>query len=1474
MFNKQDNKKCQSFFTGSDLEQIQSIGQYISELFQSFSVYKRIVKKNQKTQQVLKDQYELLKKANKLKKRNKLLEKLLICLEKQEYLEENMAKLLKEVMDSSGVYIYYCNDNKAKLSLFSGEKEVGEQILDLVENTCFVTKTATNIKSLQKSPLFSGEKSLDSCLIIPLKIASGQEFVISFMRKSKQFSFIDQSYSDKIKEKLEKYEKMIPDSIEFQEYSNKNLENILKFTIPLNSSLFDFYDFFCLVKEKLIYLMNLNSCSIYVADQISNQLWTRNSNSSNSLFFPFSRQNLIGTCYFNGKPVVYPGGDIQNSEDMIAFKDKEVLAIPILNVKFDNPVLGVIVMVRMSDSFNEKDLELATFYAKIVASVLEDVYILNLEKIETDLLIPNRAEKSLSQESLFQKVNLKTTKASTYDNKKQDNLPLSVKNILEFSIGSSSVLENCKNVLKLVIENNDLRLFNKNIPQISGCAKSAILLIQDSNFTLQDLETNEIFTPNDSILDSLTGKQVLFFDFKNGIKDILIKNSEKEPLGKVQNLLVVPILNYASVVIGVIYMGNFKANPGPGELRDFGLIGTLAGYLYSNSEAKLWQCVNEYKNSDFNLQKWLRSIYRVKKICLFNLIRCKNTATSLEPTHSFEDICQALLQIISYIANSSAATLKLYNSEFAIKISGSAFIQSLSVNTKMKIQSNLHKPTTKTIEDNKYILRVPIKYKSVVGLLKITNSEQSLVNEFINDTHSFISEIKEIFIEIIESLIIYPNITMINKEKIVGSTKILALNYRPISLYICIQKAVSDLLDCEFAILALKSNEKLYIPDQKSEFNLQNNYILEESSGIINSVLESGKIEVIQNAYDDERFNSKLDILTGYRTANLICAPLIYNTHKIGGILGVNKINGKFSQNDISTMNNLLENVCMSLDLIQNVQNTLEERSRLMAISKLMDKHVIIFNRHGLMVHSNKPTQIIFKASFEELKNIEYNKYIPYPELKEDLSSVLDHQKKSAQRFSQKFKNYEENNEVKLVNYSVTEIHFFSLDCINGVMLIIEDCRVLDNLYKDFKDMQQSVREITSPISVKTKLKSTIEELRLISFSLENQELRSRIDDVISGLRDKNLMVEELEIDDQDATIGNLASMLELPNQLTKMLSSSTMDNLDDILENDFYVTLDELRNWDLNPFHIDNHFDYIISMLNDYNLLSIFQIDYTNLMNFLTKIKQAYSTWKNPFHNFMHGFNVMHGIYMLLSSTQAGTYFSSHQILALLLASLCHDVDHRGRTNTFEVNKRTSIANTHHDESVLEKHHAAITFHIINEESSNILANISREKYIVIRKLMILSILSTDMTKHLRIIDECKNRFLKLESQEMGTMDNDIEILSEILMHGSDLFHPCKPFKIYEIWSILVSQEFTDQYNEELELEIPVTSFFKDLDKPFVYYSNEIGFLGYIVKPLWDCLQIFLSPDVDKLVENLGENIEIMKKKKEYWMSVEKEKE
>jgi len=77
---------------------------------------------------------------------------------------------------------------------------------------------------------------------------------------------------------------------------------------------------------------------------------------------------------------------------------------------------------------------------------------------------------------------------------------------------------------------------------------------------------------------------------------------------------------------------------------------------------------------------------------------------------------------------------------------------------------------------------------------------------------------------------------------------------------------------------------RLYLPDNK---------------GIVGDVLQSRKALIVDNAYQDSRFDQSVDKKSGYRTRNLLCVPLFdADQNCLGAFELINKIGGDFTAED------------------------------------------------------------------------------------------------------------------------------------------------------------------------------------------------------------------------------------------------------------------------------------------------------------------------------------------------------------------------------------------------------------------------------------------------------------------------------------------------------------------------------------------------------------------------------------------------
>ncbi len=71
------------------------------------------------------------------------------------------------------------------------------------------------------------------------------------------------------------------------------------------------------------------------------------------------------------------------------------------------------------------------------------------------------------------------------------------------------------------------------------------------------------------------------------------------------------------------------------------------------------------------------------------------------------------------------------------------------------------------------------------------------------------------------------------------------------------------------------------------------------NKGLAGHVLRNGKSINIKNAYENEYFNKEIDLITGYKTKNILCMPIRNLNHQIVGVFQVlNKFDGDFTSKD------------------------------------------------------------------------------------------------------------------------------------------------------------------------------------------------------------------------------------------------------------------------------------------------------------------------------------------------------------------------------------------------------------------------------------------------------------------------------------------------------------------------------------------------------------------------------------------------
>lgn len=79
-------------------------------------------------------------------------------------------------------------------------------------------------------------------------------------------------------------------------------------------------------------------------------------------------------------------------------------------------------------------------------------------------------------------------------------------------------------------------------------------------------------------------------------------------------------------------------------------------------------------------------------------------------------------------------------------------------------------------------------------------------------------------------------------------------------------------------------------------------------------------------------------------------------------------------------------------------------------------------------------------------------------------------------------------------------------------------------------------------------------------------------------------------------------------------------------------------------------------------------------------------------------------------------------------------------------------------------------------------------------------------------------------------------------------------PLPVALVWESKVAEEFIQQAELEARLGLPVAPFMQGLDEPCVRYKGHLGFLDFVMFPLWRGLAD-LYPTLDACIDQLQEN-------------------
>ena len=231
----------------------------------------------------------------------------------------------------------------------------------------------------------------------------------------------------------------------------------------------------------------------------------------------------------------------------------------------------------------------------------------------------------------------------------------------------------------------------------------------------------------------------------------------------------------------------------------------------------------------------------------------------------------------------------------------------------------------------------------------------------------------------------------------------------------------------------------------------------------------------------------------------------------------------------------------------------------------------------------------------------------------------------------------------------------------------------------------------------------------------------------------------------------------------------------------------------------------------------------------------------QNPYHNNAHAAEVTLMTYQIWSYLSAGSfkgYFEQIDLLVVLLAAAIHDIGHPATNNDFLVKTKAELAIRYHDTAVLENFHLATAFELMRSRSISMLDhNLPSPPVTSLRRRIVEIVLATDMAVHKKQVDD----MARLVERNMNRQEIDKRALEQYIVHTADVGHPFRPVPQHHEWARRVNAEFLQQGDREKELGFtPIEMFDREKAPPLP--KNQLGFLQFVIQPLWKPMEALLD--------------------------------
>jgi cAMP and cAMP-inhibited cGMP 3',5'-cyclic phosphodiesterase 10 len=269
-------------------------------------------------------------------------------------------------------------------------------------------------------------------------------------------------------------------------------------------------------------------------------------------------------------------------------------------------------------------------------------------------------------------------------------------------------------------------------------------------------------------------------------------------------------------------------------------------------------------------------------------------------------------------------------------------------------------------------------------------------------------------------------------------------------------------------------------------------------------------------------------------------------------------------------------------------------------------------------------------------------------------------------------------------------------------------------------------------------------------------------------------------------------------------------------------------------------------------DLFGLSKFDTDSLIRFTLTVRKNYR--RVPYHNWAHGFSVANSMYTVIKRSQ--DTFQANECLALYIASLCHDLDHRGKNNKFMLDTESPLAAIY-STSTMEHHHFNQTVTILQQKGHNIFSKLSSSEYKQVLSYVKHCILATDLA----LFFPNKAKLSQLAADRTFSWGNSEHrlLIQAIAMTACDLSASAKPWDVQVKTVKVIFEEFYEQGDAE-KLAGHVPSPLMDRDRKCELGAIQVGFLTGICIPCYSLLYA-LIPETKPMLDQCQANLEQWRK-------------